>query len=136
MTYADVLQKAQILAREDEIAINAKPKENGLPQKNPWNKNSQGKNDNRNRGQKRQRADDAEKKELPICDTCGKNHEYELRVAIPSGESLCAKEFLRSCRVQIGSNVLEAYLIILDMCDFDLNFCIDWLSAYRANVQC
>ena len=39
--------------------------------------------------------------------------EHELCVAILLGESLYAKYILRSCRVQIGSNVLEAYLTIL-----------------------
>ncbi|KAI9159757.1 hypothetical protein LWI28_001661 [Acer negundo] len=72
MTY--VLQKAQILAREDEIAINAKSKEkvHGPPHKKQWNKSFQGKNDYRNRGQKRHRNDDVEKKELPLYDTCDK----------------------------------------------------------------
>ncbi|KAI9180213.1 hypothetical protein LWI28_002391 [Acer negundo] len=76
MTYADMLQKAQILAKEDEITINTKPKEkvHGPPQKKPWNKNFQGMNDNRNHGQKRQMDDDVEKKRLPICGTCGKKH--------------------------------------------------------------
>ncbi|KAK4835620.1 hypothetical protein QYF36_012149 [Acer negundo] len=41
MTYADLLHKAQILEKEDEIAINAKSKEkvHSPQQKKPWNKN-------------------------------------------------------------------------------------------------
>ncbi|KAI9182637.1 hypothetical protein LWI28_027417 [Acer negundo] len=52
MTYADLLHKAQILEKEDEIAINAKSKEkvHSPQQKKPWNKNFQGMNDNRNHG--------------------------------------------------------------------------------------
>ncbi|TXG48134.1 hypothetical protein EZV62_027428 [Acer yangbiense] len=76
MTYVDVLQKAQILAKKDEITINTKLKEkvHGPPQKKQWNKNFQCKSDYRNRGQKRYRDDDAETKELPLYETCGKKH--------------------------------------------------------------
>ncbi|KAK0579588.1 hypothetical protein LWI29_028321 [Acer saccharum] len=76
MTYVDVLQKAQILAKKDEITINTKLKEkvHSPPQKKQWNKNFQCKSDYRNRGQKRQRGDDAETKKLPLYKTCGKKH--------------------------------------------------------------
>ncbi|KAI9161285.1 hypothetical protein LWI28_016023 [Acer negundo] len=60
----------------------------------------------------------------------------KLCVATLSGESLYAKEFLKSCRIQIESKVLEADLIILDMRDLDIIFGMDWLSAYHANVKC
>ncbi|KAH7569600.1 hypothetical protein JRO89_XS06G0205800 [Xanthoceras sorbifolium] len=57
-------------------------------------------------------------------------------VLFDSGESLCAKELLRSCRVQIEDKLLEADLIILNMRDFDIIFGMDWLSVYHANVKC
>ncbi|KAH7569678.1 hypothetical protein JRO89_XS06G0239800 [Xanthoceras sorbifolium] len=62
--------------------------------------------------------------------------EFVLCVATPSGESLRAKELLKSCKVQIENKVLEAGLIIFDMHDFDIIFGMDWLSAYHANVKC
>ncbi|KAH7560817.1 hypothetical protein JRO89_XS10G0117200 [Xanthoceras sorbifolium] len=125
---------------EYERNTNSKEKSHG-PQKR-WNKNFQGKHDNKNRGQKRQRDVDANK-DHPVCDTYGKKHGGVCFRKIgacfkcgKSGESLCAKELLRSCTVQLEDKVLETDLIILDMHDFDIIFGMDWLSAYHANVKC
>ncbi|KAH7564847.1 hypothetical protein JRO89_XS09G0039700 [Xanthoceras sorbifolium] len=75
-TYAEVLQRAQILAREDEIIETSKAKERSLvlAHKKPWKKNFHGKPNNKNRGQKRWKNEDEDKKDLSICETCGKKH--------------------------------------------------------------
>ncbi|KAH7564913.1 hypothetical protein JRO89_XS09G0065600 [Xanthoceras sorbifolium] len=70
------LSRAQILAREDEIIETSKAKEKSpvLAHKKPWKKNFHGKPNNKNRGQKRWRNEDEDKKDLSICETCGKKH--------------------------------------------------------------
>ncbi|TXG48131.1 hypothetical protein EZV62_027425 [Acer yangbiense] len=138
MTYADVLQKAHIIAKEDEIAINTKLKE------------------------KRQRDDDAETKELPLYETCGKKHGGICFIKVGACFK-CGKpdHFFKNCpelkndpgaqrkdqktygmvyaltRQEAEASLSVVLdLIILDMHDFNIIFGMDWLSAYRANVKC
>ena len=74
-TYSAVLQRAEILARDEELAAPSESKHMGYhrSEKRPWVKNNQKKFD-RWKGKKRHRNDDIEKKDFPLCDTCGRPH--------------------------------------------------------------
>ncbi|KAH7573170.1 hypothetical protein JRO89_XS03G0082200 [Xanthoceras sorbifolium] len=139
-TYAEVLQKAQILAREDELARDEDAnkehpvcdtcgkKHGGVCFKKIGTCFKCGKSgDYIHNCPKLKKGQGAPKKDQK---TQGRvyaftKQEAEASPSVVSGECLCAKELLRSCRVQIEDKVLEADLIILDMRDFDIIFCMD-----------
>ncbi|KAH0671324.1 hypothetical protein KY285_024119 [Solanum tuberosum] len=59
-----------------------------------------------------------------------------LRVSTPVGESLVVDQVFRSCLVTIQGHDTRADLILLDMVDFDVILGMDWLSPYRAVLDC
>lgn len=56
----------------------------------------------------------------------------ELCVSTPIGSTMCTKNVLRSCKVEIASMTIVVDLIVLDMHDFDVIFGMDLMSICRA----
>ena len=59
-----------------------------------------------------------------------------MRVSLPAGDPLFSDRVVRDSRVLIGGQEFPADLIALDMRDFDVVFCMDWLSRHRATLDC
>ena len=62
--------------------------------------------------------------------------DFELCVSTPAGNLMCACDVLRSCKVVIGGKIVYVDLIILDMCDFDVIFGMDWMSMRGLSIHC
>ena len=61
---------------------------------------------------------------------------HPLTVATPISGVATLKDVCRSCVLDIGGCTVEFDLIILDMTEFDVIVGMDWLSAFRARVDC
>ena len=61
---------------------------------------------------------------------------YLLLVSTPLGRTVQCESYFPACRVRVGDLILSAALIILGMKDFDVILGMDWLSTYRAVMDC
>ncbi|GAV88489.1 zf-CCHC domain-containing protein/RVP_2 domain-containing protein [Cephalotus follicularis] len=61
---------------------------------------------------------------------------YVLDVSTPTGGSMCTDSVYRDCEISMAGVTVYAYLILLPMHDFDVILGMDWLSAYRACMDC
>ena len=61
--------------------------------------------------------------------------DFELYVSTPAGNLMCACDVLRSCKVVIGGKIVFVDLIILDMCEFDVIFEMDWISMRGVSIH-
>ncbi|EYU31709.1 hypothetical protein MIMGU_mgv1a024293mg, partial [Erythranthe guttata] len=59
-----------------------------------------------------------------------------LCIDTPVSGGVTLREICRSCEIKIADHSLVFDLIILDMVSFDVILGMDWLSAYRANIDC
>ena len=59
-----------------------------------------------------------------------------MRVSLPAGDPLFSDRVVRDSRVLIGGQEFPADLVTLDMRDFDVVLCMDWLSRHRATLYC
>ena len=57
-------------------------------------------------------------------------------VSMPIGESILAKKVYPDCLVSVSHKSTMAYLIELDMVDFDVILGMDWLNACYASIDC
>ncbi|XP_075645048.1 uncharacterized protein LOC142616043 [Castanea sativa] len=57
-------------------------------------------------------------------------------VATPFGPQMNTNKVYKSYNVLVFGRELEAYLILLDMFEFDVILGIDWLSTFHASVEC
>ncbi|XP_075515504.1 uncharacterized protein LOC142550153 [Primulina tabacum] len=57
-------------------------------------------------------------------------------IVFPSGDEICATSIIKACPIQVGNRLLFADLILIPMVAFDVIFGMDWLSAYRAVIDC
>ena len=62
--------------------------------------------------------------------------EVRQRVSLPVGDPLVSDRVVRDSRVLIGGQEFPADLVAMDMRDFDVVLGMDWLSRYRATVEC
>ena len=62
--------------------------------------------------------------------------EGRMRVSLPAGDPLFSDRVVRDSRVLIGGQEFPGDLVALDMRDFDVVLCIDWLSRHRATLDC
>ena len=62
--------------------------------------------------------------------------EGRMRVSFPARDPLVSDRVVRDSRVLIGGQEFPADLVALDMRDFDVVLCMDWLSRHRAIVDC
>ncbi|XP_073049478.1 uncharacterized protein [Primulina eburnea] len=54
----------------------------------------------------------------------------------PSGDEICPTNIIEACPVQLGVRLLFADLIVIPMVAFDVILGMDWLSSYRAVIDC
>ncbi|XP_073057322.1 uncharacterized protein [Primulina eburnea] len=60
----------------------------------------------------------------------------EFNIVLPSGEEIWTNSMFKACPVLMGSRLLYADLIVITMVAFDVILGMDWLSAYRAVINC
>ncbi|XP_075473992.1 uncharacterized protein LOC142505053 [Primulina tabacum] len=60
----------------------------------------------------------------------------QFNIMLPSDDEICHTSILTACPVQIGSRLLYADFIVISMAAFDVILGMDWLSAYRAVIDC
>ena len=61
---------------------------------------------------------------------------YELCVTTPSRQQMNTNKVYKFYNVLVSGRELEAYLILLDMFEFDVILGMDWLSTFHASVEC
>ncbi|XP_075494756.1 uncharacterized protein LOC142532321 [Primulina tabacum] len=57
-------------------------------------------------------------------------------IVLPSGDEICATNIIKACPIQVGNRLLFADFIVILMVAFDVILGMDWLSAYRAVIDC
>ncbi|XP_073019365.1 uncharacterized protein [Primulina eburnea] len=57
-------------------------------------------------------------------------------ILLPSGDELWLSSILKGCTVQVNEKIYFADLIIIPMVAFDVILGMDWLSSYRAVIDC
>ncbi|XP_075500077.1 uncharacterized protein LOC142538652 [Primulina tabacum] len=57
-------------------------------------------------------------------------------IVLPFGDVLCPTSILKACPVEMGTRLLFADFIVIPMIAFDVILGMDWLSAYRAVIDC
>ncbi|XP_073061840.1 uncharacterized protein [Primulina eburnea] len=60
----------------------------------------------------------------------------EFNIVLPSGEEIWTNSIFKACPVLMGSRLLYADLIVIPMVAFDVLLGMDWLSTYRAVIDC
>ncbi|XP_073049492.1 uncharacterized protein [Primulina eburnea] len=60
----------------------------------------------------------------------------QFNIVLPSGEEIWTNSIIKACPVLMGSRLLYADLIVISMVAFDVILGMDWLSAYRAVIEC
>ena len=62
--------------------------------------------------------------------------EYELSVSLPSGDTMLCDRIYNSCEIRVNDVPMYVDLIPLEMHGFDVILGMDWLSSYRALIDC
>lgn len=57
-------------------------------------------------------------------------------IMLPSGDELSSTSFVRACSVQVNERIVYADLIVIYVVAFDVILGMDWLSTYRAVIDC
>ncbi|XP_075499251.1 uncharacterized protein LOC142537636 [Primulina tabacum] len=57
-------------------------------------------------------------------------------ILLPSGDELWPSSILKGCTVQVNEKIYFVDLIIIPMVAFDVTLGMDWLSSYRAVIDC
>ncbi|XP_075499226.1 uncharacterized protein LOC142537607 [Primulina tabacum] len=57
-------------------------------------------------------------------------------ILLPSGDELWPSSILKGCTVQVNEKIYFVDLIIIPMVAFDVILGMDWLSSYRAVIDC
>ncbi|XP_075478818.1 uncharacterized protein LOC142519671 [Primulina tabacum] len=66
-------------------------------------------------------------------------HIFELiqyNIVLPSGDVICPTSVIKACPVQVNEETFFADLIAIPMIEFDVILGMDWLSSYRAVIDC
>ncbi|XP_065873647.1 uncharacterized protein [Euphorbia lathyris] len=61
---------------------------------------------------------------------------YDLRVQMPTGDSVVVNNVVKNCPIKVSQKEFPVNLTILDFNEFDVILGMDWLSHYRAVVDC
>ena len=61
---------------------------------------------------------------------------YQLVVSTPVGAKLTTNVYYKGCEIIIGEMKTQADLIKIGEMEYDLILGMDWLSTYRAQVDC
>ncbi|XP_073298460.1 uncharacterized protein [Primulina huaijiensis] len=62
--------------------------------------------------------------------------ETQLAIALASGQELQTVQIVRGCPIYVQDREMYANLIVLKMTYFDVVLGMNWLSKYRANIDC
>ncbi|GFS29227.1 hypothetical protein Acr_00g0005870 [Actinidia rufa] len=62
--------------------------------------------------------------------------EYELSVSLPSGDTMSCDRVYSSCEIRVNDVPMYVDLIPLEIHGFDVILGMDWLSSYRALIDC
>ncbi|XP_073279520.1 uncharacterized protein [Primulina huaijiensis] len=57
-------------------------------------------------------------------------------IVLPSGDYIHSSSVIRACPVQVDEELLNADLFVIPMIEFDVILGMDWLSTYRAVIDC
>ncbi|XP_075499143.1 uncharacterized protein LOC142537518 [Primulina tabacum] len=57
-------------------------------------------------------------------------------IVLPSGDYIHSSSVIRACPVQVDEELLNSDLIFIPMIEFDVILGMDWLSTYRAVIDC
>ncbi|XP_073271482.1 uncharacterized protein [Primulina huaijiensis] len=57
-------------------------------------------------------------------------------IVLPSGDYIHSSSVIRACPVQVDEELLNADLIVIPMIEFNVILGMDWLSTYRAVIDC
>ncbi|GFS42479.1 hypothetical protein Acr_00g0080050 [Actinidia rufa] len=76
----------------------------------------------------REKSKEEDRRKLPL--------EYELSVSLPSGDSMLCDRVYSSCEIRVNDVPMYVNLIPLEMHGFDVILGMDWLSSYRALIDC
>ncbi|XP_073025133.1 uncharacterized protein [Primulina eburnea] len=60
----------------------------------------------------------------------------QFTIMLPSGDVICSTSVVRACPIQVNERILFADLIVIPMIEFDVILGMDWLSSYRAVIDC
>ncbi|XP_069148148.1 uncharacterized protein [Solanum lycopersicum] len=72
----------------------------------------------------------------PSLDILCESLDLPIRVSTPIGDSVVVDRVYRLCTVTLMGYDTHAYLMVLDMIDFDVILGMDWLSSYHAILNC
>ncbi|XP_075524554.1 uncharacterized protein LOC142556956 [Primulina tabacum] len=61
---------------------------------------------------------------------------FHFSIVLPSGDYIHSSSVIRACPVQVDDELLNADLIVIPMIEFDVILEMDWLSTYRAVIDC
>ena len=61
---------------------------------------------------------------------------HALVVSTPTGEHICTRTIFYDCVLEIGQTRMTTNLVLPRMDDFDVILGMDWLSKYRAVLDC
>ncbi|XP_073038084.1 uncharacterized protein [Primulina eburnea] len=60
----------------------------------------------------------------------------QFTIMLPSGDVICPTSVIRACPIQVNERILFADLIVIPMIEYDVILGMDWLSSYRAVIDC
>ncbi|XP_073281981.1 uncharacterized protein [Primulina huaijiensis] len=60
----------------------------------------------------------------------------QFNIMLPSGDVICPTNVIKACPIQVNERILFADLIVITMKEFDVILGMDWLSSYRAIIDC
>ncbi|XP_073046071.1 uncharacterized protein [Primulina eburnea] len=60
----------------------------------------------------------------------------QFNIVLPSGDVICPTSVIKACPIQVNERILFADLIMIPMIEFDVILGMDWLSSYRAVIDC
>ncbi|XP_073304131.1 uncharacterized protein [Primulina huaijiensis] len=61
---------------------------------------------------------------------------YQYNIMLPSRDVICPTSVVRACPIQVNEETLFADLIVIPMIECDVILGMDWLSSYRAVIDC
>jgi hypothetical protein len=62
--------------------------------------------------------------------------EQNIRMATPVGDAITCRKCVNNCPIEIEWGTLPVKLAVFSMLGFDVILGMDWLSKYKANIDC
>jgi hypothetical protein len=73
---------------------------------------------------------------VKLCRLSIESLEHNICIATPTGDTITYRKYVGNCPIKIEGRVLPAKLAVFGMLAFDVILGIDWLSKYKANIDC